>query len=118
MLFSQAEFAAANSRWRLLTGFLFEVAAKLKAHGGKNFAGEIVFAPRSEALIKRGGEHRSGSGGLDCRQNGPAAFSGIRYAAGETFQRPLFEKRNGPQIHKARRDNATPLPNLRRLSPI
>ncbi len=35
-----------------MTGFLFDVPAKLEAQGGKNFAGEIIFAARSEALIK------------------------------------------------------------------
>jgi len=82
MLFSQAEFAAANSRWRLLTGFLFEVAAKLKAHGGKNFAGEIVFAARSEALISEAVS--TGAGVVDS-------------IAARTVQRPSPESDTRPE---------------------
>jgi len=67
MLFSQAEFAAAIAAGVYWPAFFFNVPAKLKAHGGKYFAGKIVLAARSETLIERCGEHRSRCCGFDRR---------------------------------------------------
>src|SRR6516165_4127174 len=75
---------------RLVTGLLFEVAAKLEAHGGEQLCGEIVFAAGSESLVERSAEHWGRGGGLDGRQDGPAAFAGVGDAAGVAFEGGLF----------------------------
>jgi hypothetical protein len=88
------------------------VAAELKAHGGKNFGGEIAFAARCEALEERRGQDRRGGSRFDRRENGPAAFARIRDAAGETLKRRLFQKRDGGEIEQPGGDNAAAAPNF------
>ena len=60
-----------------VAGFFLDVTAKLKAEGGQNFPGEIIFPARREALIKRCAEYGRRSCGLDCGEDRPAAFAGI-----------------------------------------
>ena len=83
-----------------MPGFLFNVAAKLEAHGGKNLAGEIIFATGSKTLIESGGANWRGSCGVDGGENGPAAFSGIGEVAGEALGRGLLEDGDGSEVEE------------------
>ena len=95
-----------------MTRLLFDVPAKLEAHGGKNLAGEVVFAARGEALVERGSEDWSRSGGLDCRKDGPAAFTGVGNAAGEAFECRLLQKGDCGEVEQPGCHDATAAPDF------
>src|ERR1700691_2935101 len=67
----------------LLRGFLFDVASKFKAHGGKQLIGKISFTARTEALVERSSQHRRGHAFVNGRLNGPTTLAGIGDVAGE-----------------------------------
>src|SRR6202021_819635 len=61
----------------------FQGSAKLKAHRGQKFVGEVPFAPRTESLVKRASEDGCRHCFVNCGFNGPASFPGVRKAAGK-----------------------------------
>src|SRR6266481_9457545 len=101
-----------------MPGFLFDVPAELEAHRRQYFRREVIFTARCKPLKQRGGQYGRGGGGLDRREDGPAAFAGIGDAAGETFECGLIEERNGGQIEQPRCDNAAPAPYFRDVRKI
>src|SRR5207302_9703399 len=114
-------FLSSAAGWQpksLVALFFFDVSAELKAHGAHNFGCEIILAARREPLEQRCRQYRRWRSGLDGRENGPASFAGIRNAAGKAFERRLFEKGDGGQVEKPRRDNAAAAPDFRDVREI
>ena len=78
----------------------------------RTFGGEIIFTARCEPLEERRGKNRRGCGGFDGRENGPAAFAGIRDAARKTFERWLLQERDGGKIEQPGSDHAAAAPDF------
>src|SRR5579863_6307169 len=95
-----------------VTGFFFDVAAKLEAHGGKNFTGKVVFAAGREALVERSAEDRSGRGGFNGSEDGPAALPGIGDAARVTLESGLLEERDGGEVEQPGSNHGAAAPDF------
>src|SRR6266850_8111691 len=92
--------------------FLFRVAAELEAHSRQDLGSKVAFASRQESLVERFGEHGSGRARFDPGENGPAAFTRIGNAAGETLESRLLEQGNGSEIKQPGCDNAAAPPDF------
>src|SRR5712664_1543314 len=91
---------------------LFRMTAELKTHGRQKLCGEFPFATRREALVERFAQHRSRRAGLYGGENRPAAFAGVRDAAGETLERWLLEKRNRREVEQPGSNDAAAAPDF------
>src|ERR1700690_4492313 len=101
----------------VLSGCLFpvgllEVAAELKAHGGKQLVGEIRLTARGEPFVQSGGENGRRHGLVNRRLDSPAPFAGIGNAAGEFFQSRILDERYGGTVKQPRSNHAASAPDL------
>src|SRR5258706_1489370 len=98
--------------------FLFRVAAELEAHSRQDLGSKVAFASRQESLVERFGEHGSGRARFDPGENGPAAFTRIGNAAGETLERRLLEQGNGGEIQQPGCHHTAAPPDFRYVGEI
>src|ERR1700685_3117408 len=96
----------------LFPGSLLEVAAELKAHGGKQLVREIRLTARGEPLVQSRGENRCRHGLVNRCLYGPAPFAGIGDAAGELRQSRILDERNRGKVEQPGSDYAAAAPDL------
>ena len=102
----------------LLSLRFFQVPAKSKAHGRKQFVLVIRLAARGEPFVERGGQHRHRHAFVDGRLDRPAAFAGIGDPAGEFRQLRVRSQRGGRQVQQPRGDHAAAPPDLGHVGQI
>src|SRR5258708_36958781 len=76
------------------------MAAKVKAHGGKEFGRKFVFPARNNPLEQRCRENGCWRRRFDGRKDRPASFPGIRYPSGKSLEGWLLQQRNRCQVEK------------------
>src|ERR1700689_2495380 len=91
---------------------LFDVAAKLLAHGGEHFFGERVIVAGTEADVKCSGEHVRGNRFFDGGLNGPAALARILHETGVAFEDGIFGKGESGEIEQPGTDDTAATPEF------
>src|SRR5262249_46282225 len=91
---------------RLRPGRFFQMPPEFVTHGRQELVGEIGLAARAEPLVESRGEHMRRHALVDGGLDGPAAFAGIGYAAGEFRQARVLNQRGGRQVEQPRRNHA------------
>src|SRR6185437_13270892 len=89
-----------------------DVAAKAEPHRRQHLFCEVVLLARTEAGVKRGGQHICRDRLLDRGLNGPATLAGILDVAGELIQLRILHQSGGAEIEQPRRDDAAAPPDL------
>src|SRR5215470_1159218 len=76
------------------------MSAKSETHRGQQFVGIVGFTARAEALVQRGGEHRSRHGFVDCRFDRPSAFAGVRHPSGKLRKARILDQGSRREVQE------------------
>src|SRR5208282_3755642 len=100
------------------SGLLLCVPAEFRAHRRQDLPGEGAVVPGLEPFIQRGGDDRSGHGGVHRGQHGPPPLAGIRYPPAEVIQVGRLGERGGGQVVQSGADHRAAAPHLGDLADV